>query len=265
MSKELFKIYSDKGLIGYASSIKPFNIPGENALMLKGFRPIAGVVNSGSIEQPFVNRPLPQITNKRPITPGIMEQTIVRERLPNYNKKKDTITVVNGGKEETIKVSTESQDGIIKAKYFRCPDCGQSCILSIDGALVVRDIRYDQEVLLSGVNVKLNEDLPKSIETFLNEIGSEDLEVEIGADDSLEVFCHMCSNVNLLKKWILAWESPLDFFEFDNPCCMCGGETVESINRNKTRIRKCEKCDYEQILRDIEEEPSWKDIPKKIF
>lgn len=229
-----FEIYCDTGLIGYANSIQPFNTPGGHALMLKKFTwnfKSAPIVPS----EPF----------KEPETSSAEERNPLRYRLPNLDKQRDTLIVIEGGKEIRKKVG-QGPGELFKANYFRCPTCGQSAVISIEGQIVIRMLDGDQEILKSGTAIDTEK---YDFNLYRNR---EDLTVvQIVADDSLQGFCPMCLENNVVLKWIHAWEEPLAYTEFEHPCCMCGYETVVLIREEDSEaIRKCESkfCAYEQIL-----------------
>ena len=235
-------IYTKEGLLGYANGILPFNIPGSTALMLDGFVPSSLLEIPTPIISPIAVEPPLEYTPRREVT---NERDVVRDRLPNLDKRRDTLLVMEDGKEVRKKVGQKPGE-LFHAPYMRCPNCGQSAIISVDGGVVIRELDGDQEILKTGTGIDMQnyryEDYKDKELTI----------VELAADEFLQGFCPCCLESNAVLKWIHAWEDPLAYFEFEFPCCLCGSETVTLFREDECKIiRKCEnkKCNYEQFIK----------------
>ncbi len=228
-----FEIYTTEGLIGYASSIKPFNIPGKQALMLEDFIQVRVPVEDKTVKP----SPTPRLDQ-----PEYKEREVVRPRLPNFDKKRETLTLVEGGKRVEVQLNEIGQTK--QASYFRCPDCGQSAIVSVDGIIAFRVLDGDLEVVKTGTGIDINNYVYKNTE------GDDSYPVvQLAADENTEGFCPKCLSTSKLLKWFAAWEDPLSFFEFEHPCAMCGAETVTTMQEG-TEYRLCEnkECGYKQKI-----------------
>ena len=129
--------------------------------------------------------------------------------------------------------------------YFRCPSCGQSAIINIDGVNVLRDIQIDnleeqQSYILDAdynLGAKLNYEEAKNHITSGGEIMN---------SNDYEGFCLNCMSCTTTDRWVEAFESPLAYFEFEKPCPLCGGETVMSVNQEVEKRGIVTICDREQ-------------------
>jgi Zn finger protein HypA/HybF involved in hydrogenase expression len=248
-----FEVYTSEGFIGYADSIKPFSVPGKQAMMLEGFVPVGYQVADKSYMCP----PADAEAMVAPITPApsnpapnhtndYQEREVIRDRLPNFDKRRDTITIIEGGKHKEVSLSEGT--GIKEASYFRCPECGQSAIISVDGVIAVRVLDTDMEMVKTATGIDMNNYVYKNTEG-----DNSYTVVKLSADDNIEGFCPHCLNSSKLTEWFKAWEDPLSYSEFEHPCAMCGSETV-AIFEDGIEYRQCEDkdCKFKQYIGRIE-------------
>ena len=187
----------------------------------------------------------PEEDDTQPQPPKIvpMERPAFRDRLPNQ---------VDIGELDVKQAITEN------AKV-RCPNCGQSHVLAImvDGniqfmskngyhgdfqriavcrnAKELKDMSYDLE--------KTN---PQAYYEDIHKIGSI-ADPDVAVDNDTSIFCPMCHKEENFARWKKAWDTPLEFFEFENPCECCGGETtvIKADEQDGSVYHQCEVCGHQ--------------------
>lgn len=157
----------------------------------------------------------------------IQRGEIIRERLPN--------NTVDPSKLET------SKNEMGKHTHFRCSECGQSVVTVVNGNVIIRDLENKEENLC--ITKALLEDFNyEDAKTKVTDVG-----VSLISDGNTKAFCPMCLSEKLIELWVDAYENPLKYFEYENPCPICGSETVFNINATGKPTIKCdnEECGYE--------------------
>lgn len=166
----------------------------------------------------------------------------IRDRLPN-----NIVDV----KELDIK------QAVIEEALVRCPHCGQAHCLAVNAGskiyLMERNFNNNEFNIIAEfdsltsndfVNVCCKPDTNRL--DYFNDlqnalvINYEDF----AANNDTEVFCPVCCQSDSFMNWKNAFENPLDYFETEHLCDVCGGETVTKMVK-KTKITKCEHCGHE--------------------
>lgn len=166
----------------------------------------------------------------------------IRERIPN--------NIVD------VK-SLDVKQAITEKALVRCPHCGQAHALVVhsgsniyfmernfdkDEFNIIFQFDSSNEKQLTGMCCK--EDMDKLAYFYdlqsLKAISDDDFVL----DNTTELFCPVCHTSNTFEDWKNAYEHPLNYFETEHLCDVCGGETVTKVVK-ENKINKCEKCGYE--------------------
>lgn len=166
----------------------------------------------------------------------------IRERIPN----------------NVVDVSTlDVKQAITEKALVRCPKCGQAHALIVHSGnntyFMERNFKEDDfriifhfdssnENELAGVCYK--EDMDKL--AYFNDL--QDIK-ELSNDDFVldndtEIFCPVCHTSNAFVSWKIAYEHPLDYFETEHLCDVCGGEKLEKWIKKK-HVYLCDSCGYQ--------------------
>lgn len=190
----------------------------------------------------------------RPVTPQkletnvIPERPLVRDRLPNTS-------VIDPATLDVKKAVTEKA-------LVRCPNCGQAHCLAISsgskiyfmerdfhkndfGIIAKFDSLTNQEFL--GMCCKVDTDKLLYFNDLQNikSITQEDF----AATDETEIFCPVCHQSESFYEWKNAYINPLDYFETEHLCDICGGETVVKPDaKTKQKSICCEACGHTKSL-----------------
>ena len=183
---------------------------------------------------------------KSKVKKEIEDRPIIRDRIPN-----------------TIDMSElEIKKAVTEEPMIRCPHCGQSSVVIVDISnteryMLRKTIKNGKEtfetILLMEDDNQLNNMIRKDdvdkldyyndivkIKPFKNVKDS-----DINVDNDTDLICPMCNQKFKFKSWVDAFKDPLSFgFESESPCDVCGGETVEAIDKDKNITIKCEKCGF---------------------
>lgn len=173
------------------------------------------------------------------------ERPMFRNRVPN--------TVDLSEVEITKAITTEPM--------IMCPECGQSLFaivhISKDENYFIRKIYKNKKPTYELVlklndgeevqNIVFNPAKAKRID-YYNDIMkvkvNKDLKgKDINVSKETVMICPMCKEGHAFVDWNETYNDPT--FESDHPCELCGGETVEIINKDKTKVRKCEICGHD--------------------
>lgn len=167
----------------------------------------------------------------------------IRERIPNNIVDVQTLDV---------------KQAVTEKALVRCPHCGQAHCLAVNAGskvyLMEKDLKendfniiteFDSLTSEDFANVCCNPDTDRL--AYFNDLQN----VEPFTDNNdfvvnndSEVFCPVCCESDTFLNWKKAYEAPLEFFETEHLCDVCGGETVAKMVK-KNKINKCEKCGYE--------------------
>lgn len=155
------------------------------------------------------------------------------------------------------------------AEGFRCPNCGQAFITKAVGAnntqkmFIFRNVNANQEeqkVTFRKVNIeglKINDRTDKeelvSIYKDLDKLAFE--EVNLLYQEGTDCHCPICSNEDYtLKDWIDAWTSPLNYFDSEMICDICGDD-ARLIMTDKTQYVECEdNCLSKTVVNSLHED-----------
>lgn len=166
----------------------------------------------------------------------------IRERIPN-----NVVDI----KELDIK------QAITEKALVRCPNCGQAhCIAVHSGSRVYileKDFNenefntiaeFDSLTSKGFTGMCCKQDTDR--EAYFNDLQSISVinHDDFALDNNTEVFCPVCCKSDTFLNWKNAYENPLDYFETEHLCDVCGGETVTKMIKKK-KINKCEVCGHE--------------------
>lgn len=165
---------------------------------------------------------------------------IVRERIPNVSKDDSDIKAEAPHIVDLSKMKIETPTQTSNKAHFRCPSCGQSAVISVNNQIVIRDLESEEETLCLTTGVELDPFDYEKAKGKVTELG-----VMLKADGETEGFCPICSETHKLESWIDAFERPLNYFEYEQPCPLCGCETNFVIGQNSSEV-KCDNkaCGY---------------------
>ena len=166
----------------------------------------------------------------------------IRERIPN-----NVIDI----KELDIK------QAITEKALVRCPNCGQAhCLAVHSGSKVyVMERSFDKndfntiaefDSLTSkgfiGMCCKPETDKKAYFDDLQSvPVISYD---DFALDNNTEVFCPVCCKSDSFLNWKNAYENPLEYFETEHLCDVCGGEVITKMVK-KQKVNKCEICGHE--------------------
>lgn len=167
----------------------------------------------------------------------------IRERIPNNVVDVQTLDV---------------KQAVTEKALVRCPHCGQAHCLAVNAGskvyLMEKDLKendfniiteFDSLTSEDFANVCCNPDTDRL--AYFNDL--QNVEPFIDNNDFVvnndsEVFCPVCCESDTFLNWKKAYETPLEFFETEHLCDVCGGETITKVVK-KQKINKCEKCGHE--------------------
>lgn len=166
----------------------------------------------------------------------------IRERIPN-----NVVDV----KELDIK------QAVTEKALVRCPKCGQAHCLAVNSGskiyVMERDFNkndfntiaeFDSLTSKGFIGMCCKPDTDKK--AYFNDLQNVSV---ISYDDftvnnDTEVFCPVCCESDTFLNWKNAYENPLEYFETEHLCSVCGGEMITKMVK-KQKINKCEKCGHE--------------------
>lgn len=176
------------------------------------------------------------------ITTNNKDEFKIRERIPN-----NVVDV----KELDIK------QAVTEKALVRCPKCGQAHCLAVNSGskiyVMERDFNkndfntiaeFDSLTSKGFIGMCCKPDTDKK--AYFNDLQNVSV---ISYDDftvnnDTEVFCPVCCESDTFLNWKNAYENPLEYFETEHLCSVCGGEMITKMVK-KQKINKCEKCGHE--------------------
>ena len=195
-----------------------------------------------SISQETVENVItPQLSNIQNVAP-VKNEFKIRERIPNNVVDVKTLDI---------------KQAVTEKALVRCPQCGQAHCLAVNSGSKVYVMEKDFDAndfniiaefdsLTSDgfVNMCCKTDTDRL--AYFNDLQSVPV---INRDDftvnnDTEVFCPVCCKSDTFLNWKNAYESPLEYFETEHLCDVCGGETVTKMIK-KQKVNKCEICKHE--------------------
>lgn len=189
-------------------------------------------------------RPIIKEQPKKDIQPA-RDEFKIRERIPN--------NIVD------IK-DLDIKQAVTQQALVRCPHCGQAHVLAVNSGnkvYVMRKFYYtnntDEFKIIAefdssntkglfNMSCKPDTDKKAYFEDIqkINTIDDKDFAVT----NDTEVFCPVCCQSDKFLNWKKAYESPLEFFETQQLCDVCGGEAITKIVKEQ-KVNKCEVCGHE--------------------
>lgn len=213
---------------------------------------ILNIITGGVVNPPIEDNILTQIES--------IANKMDRTRLPN-NKNKEETSVDT----KRLKNVVDLNDYDVKKPKgyndFRCPDCGQCIVISIDGQNYIRDINTGYVY-----PVDIDEDTILNTEedyyTLLHESTSKFDRVSLTDTEEIIGTCIKCGKEHTLHEFIEAYEHPEYYIEYEHICPLCGGEMCKVVDADvkpgdvehdlDKKVFKCEKCDYKEEVEDGE-------------
>lgn len=198
------------------------------------------------IEEKSINV-IPKKTKEQIVLPKT-DEFKVRERIPN-----NVVDV----KELDIK------QAVTEEALVRCPHCGQAHCLAVNAGnkiyVLERDFNENEFNIIAefdsltsdgfiGMCCKENTNKKAYFEDLQNVkiINYEDFV----ANNDTEIFCPVCCLSHSFIEWKNAYENPLNYFETEHLCDVCGGEVVTKMIK-KQKVNKCEKCGHETPHKEV--------------
>ena len=187
--------------------------------------------------------PLPSKVKEPIKIPSFMqpqtERPVFRDRLPNNVVNLEELTV---------------KQAVTEKALVRCPRCGQShCVaVSADNKVYVleKDFHAQEFVVIAefdsfSSNGLISMCYKPNMDKFdyftdlqsVNALTNKDFVVE----NHSEMFCPVCCESNSFIRWKEAYQKPIEFFEVENVCDVCGGDIIEKVSKQET-IQQCECC-----------------------
>lgn len=170
----------------------------------------------------------------------------IRTRIPNNVVDVNTLTIGKANTENAL---------------VRCPKCGQShCVIVKDGPnllMLGRDFKKNEFRVI--IDSFTEEEIPglvykenncskvtyfKDLQKIVSEIKKE---VDFVVNNETEMFCPVCKESTSFIEWKKAFLNPLEYFETEQLCNVCGGEVVTKLIKRKT-VHKCEVCKHEEKI-----------------
>lgn len=166
----------------------------------------------------------------------------IRERIPNNVVDVHTLDV---------------KQAVTEKALVRCPHCGQAHCLAVNAGskvyLMAKDFKendfniiaeFDSLTSQDFADVCCNPDTDRL--AYFQDLQNADTvnDSDFAVNNDSEIFCPVCCESDTFLNWKKAYETPLEFFETEHLCDVCGGETVAKMVK-KDKINKCEKCGYE--------------------
>jgi DNA-directed RNA polymerase subunit RPC12/RpoP len=173
---------------------------------------------------------------------------LVRDRLPNTS-------VIDPATLDVKKAVTEKA-------LVRCPHCGQAHCLAISSGAKIYFMERDFHKNDFGIIAKFDSLTNKGFlgmccKTDTNKLlYFKDLQdaalitqEDFAATDETEIFCPVCHQSESFYEWKNAYINPLDYFETEHICDVCGGETVVKPDAaTKQKSIGCETCGHTKPL-----------------
>lgn len=157
---------------------------------------------------------------------------VIRDRLPNRHSNEVDLASLN------VQTGTSTAHS-----HFRCPDCGQSAVLYANGQPVVRDIVNGQDCF--SVDFDKNSSLQLSYEHACQNSGEQ---VRFMVGEGLESECPSCGGVHPTQTFVDAYYNPLNYFETEDLCPLCGKELLLETSSGTTYLSCEEPCVFKKAV-----------------
>lgn len=149
------------------------------------------------------------------------------------------------------------KQAITEKALVRCPHCGQAHCLTVNSGdniyVMERDfVKNEFNVIAEFDSLNSNEFIGMCCKSDTDRLAYfNDLQNiqainknDFTANNDTEIFCPVCCTSNDFLQWKKAFENPLEYFETEHLCDICGGEKLEKIIREEKKY-VCESCGYE--------------------
>ena len=202
-------------------------------------------LNSIIIGEKEYIEPLPKEQTKKAMEPT-RDEFKIRERIPNNVVDVRTLNV---------------KQAITEKALVRCPHCGQSHVLAMvsgsnvymmrkfysatgndDEFRTIAEFDSTKNKAFFNMCCKTETDKKAYFED-IQKIGMLD-DKDFTVTNDTEIFCPVCCQSDVFLNWKDAYEYPLNYFETEHLCDVCGGETVTKMVK-KQKVCKCEICGHE--------------------
>lgn len=149
------------------------------------------------------------------------------------------------------------QQAVTKKALIRCPKCGQAHCVAVSANskvyLMERDFNADDFNIIAEFDSLTSTgfvDVCCRPETdrlaYFKDL--QDAEIitydDFVVNNDAEMFCPVCCQSDTFLNWKQAFETPLNYFETEELCDVCGGETVVKMHK-KNKVVQCESCGYQ--------------------
>jgi hypothetical protein len=194
--------------------------------------------------------PIRPVTQQKLETPTMPERPLVRDRLPNTS-------VIDPATLDVKKAVTEKA-------LVRCPHCGQAHCLAISAGVKIYFMERDFHKDDFGIIAKFDSLTSQGFLGMCCKVDTDKLlyfkdlqdaalltQEDFAATDETEIFCPVCHQSESFYEWKNAYINPLDYFETEHLCDVCGGETVvkpDAVTKQKTIC--CETCGHTKPLEE---------------
>lgn len=177
---------------------------------------------------------------------------------PEIPPKKDTMVIRPRIPNNIVDVKDLSiKKAVTENALVRCPKCGQAhCLAVSSGSMVYlmeRDFNTNDFNIIAEFD-SLNEqpfiDVCCKPETdrlaYFNDLQNAYVlnHNDFAVDNDSEIFCPVCCESSSFLEWKQAFDNPLQYFETEHICDVCGGEKLEKIIRDK-KVYLCDSCGYQ--------------------
>lgn len=176
------------------------------------------------------------------ITTNNKDEFKIRERIPN-----NVVDI----KELDIK------QAVTEKALVRCPKCGQAHCLAVNSGskiyVMERDFNKNDFNTIAEFDSFTNKGFigmcckPETDKkAYFNDLQNVSVVSydDFTVNNDTEVFCPVCCESDTFLNWKNAYENPLEYFETEHLCSVCGGEMITKMVK-KQKINKCEKCGHE--------------------
>lgn len=176
------------------------------------------------------------------ITTNNKDEFKIRERIPN-----NVVDI----KELDIK------QAVTEKALVRCPKCGQAHCLAVNSGskiyVMERDFNKNDFNTIAEFDSFTNKGFigmcckPETDKkTYFNDLQNVSVVSydDFTVNNDTEIFCPVCCESDTFFNWKNAYENPLEYFETEHLCSVCGGEMITKMVK-KQKINKCEKCGHE--------------------
>lgn len=167
---------------------------------------------------------------------------VIRPRIPNNVVDVNDLTI---------------EKAVTENALVRCPHCGQAHCLAVNSGnkvyVMERDFNANDFNIIAEFDSITSQAFagmcckPETDKlAYFNDLQgvvviSHD---DFAVDNNTEVFCPVCCTSNNFLEWKKAFDNPLQYFETEHICDVCGGEKLEKIIKGK-KVYLCDSCGYQ--------------------